>query len=234
MVYSTAFLRESANARNQELATRHLGYREIVYAPRSIAYHEPSGNVIATLGLEGVLVGDVSGSWHRVAVESYSPTGFSNIGRLKLVFSEPWLWATALALSVSFATAALILSRPGTPWAWAGGIVLSIVVVLPSTLALLAVFPDGGEFSSIFSRVPLVVGMFLGVTVMALFLPHRSHLRMLIGVLLGMIALFALSFLIGTLQQFQLAAATLYAFLLLALASISLSVYLRRNRAKER
>ena len=136
VAYSTEFLQESLNRRQREFATRRFGDRVLTSGLHSIAHDETSGSVVVPLGLEGVLVGDRSGNWRRVSVGPYSPTDFSVVGKVRLVFREPGLWLSALALSVSLAAAVLILTRVVTPGGWVRGILLAVVVILPSALTI--------------------------------------------------------------------------------------------------
>ena len=91
-VFSTAYLKKSANVWAQKYATRKLRsdmaemYEDpgefIATRPFNIVYDEKTGNLVVALGLQGVLVGDSSGFWRRVAVGDFSPTDFSLLGKL--------------------------------------------------------------------------------------------------------------------------------------------------------
>ena len=78
-------------------------------APLNITYHEGTGNVIVGMGLQGVLVGNSDEEWRRVAVEDLTPANFSFAGKALLAFSA-YFWVTALAISFSVVTAALVFS----------------------------------------------------------------------------------------------------------------------------
>ena len=82
LVFSTAYMQEEGNVWVQEHATSHLDARELTTAPRSIVYHEPSGNLIMAMGIQGVLVGTADGEWTRYAVGRYSPVDFSFLARI--------------------------------------------------------------------------------------------------------------------------------------------------------
>ena len=62
------------------------------------------------------------------------------------------------------------------------------------------------------------------------FSPQRHQLPVILVALVGMIALFALAFIIGIVQYFDLIAAMLYAVILIVIASITLWFYLRRSQ----
>ena len=110
LAYSTAYLREDGNVWVQEKWTTQLGNRSIATGARYIAYHERSGNLIAAMGIQGVVVGTPEGEWTRYAVGPYSPTDFSFSGKTGLLLSNGGFWATTLALSLSVTGLALVLS----------------------------------------------------------------------------------------------------------------------------
>ena len=83
----------------QELATRDLyGLRAITKAPYSITYDPESGNVVAAMGLLGVVVGSPDGRWTPVAVGDYSPVEFSLRAKLRLISMEHWSSILVIAL----------------------------------------------------------------------------------------------------------------------------------------
>ena len=85
---------------------------------------------------------------------------------------------------------------------------------------------------SLIHIVSAAFAAFLAAATIALQLAVRPrHLRVVIGVLLGMFALFVLTVLIGA--HIGLPAAKVYAFLLLGLAAVSLWRYLALNRLEE-
>lgn len=111
LVYSTGYLRGDANKWMQENATRNLGYRFLATRPRSILYHAESGNLIAAMGIQGVVVGTPDGRWHRVAVGSYSPTDFSVSGKMRALAGQALgVGAVALVVSLSAMTVAALAS----------------------------------------------------------------------------------------------------------------------------
>ena len=111
LAYSTAYLREDGNVWVQKKWTTQLGKRSIATGARYIAYHERSGNLIAAMGIQGVVVGTPDGEWTRYAVGPYSPADFSFSGKTGLLLSNGGFWATTLALSLSATGLALVLSR---------------------------------------------------------------------------------------------------------------------------
>ena len=111
IVYSTAYLRGDANEWLQERDTRNMRRRVLANRPRAILYHADSGSVIATMGIQGVVVGTPDGRWRRVAVGVYSPTDFSFPAKARALAESGWLvGAIALALSLSALAAAAAAS----------------------------------------------------------------------------------------------------------------------------
>ena len=77
---------------------------------RSIYYDPASGNVIAAIETEGVIVEKPDGQWLRVGVGRFTPTDFPPGDRTRLLLSEPGIWLSTLAVLASFAAAAFILA----------------------------------------------------------------------------------------------------------------------------
>ena len=136
VVYSTEFLQEAFNKRQQAFATRRFEFRILTSGPKGITYDEASGNVVVTMGFLGVLVGDPAGNWHRVSVDPFYAMDFSMAGKAGLVFREPGLWLSALALAVAIAVSVMILSRVSMYRKWVSGILLAAVVIPPSALTI--------------------------------------------------------------------------------------------------
>ena len=90
LVYPTEFLRDAGSQRYQYHATEALGEREVTLNAERIAYHAPSGNIIATFGIQGVLVGEPSGNWRKL----------------------PWA-RMCLAISLGLPSCGLYLENPG-------------------------------------------------------------------------------------------------------------------------
>ena len=101
-VFSMAQLLDKANITLQQNAS---GPETEMY---DIHYDLNSGNVIAAMGTEGVLVGTPDGRWLRAGVGFNSPTDFSAAARTRLLISALLFWASALAVSI-FATATAVV-----------------------------------------------------------------------------------------------------------------------------
>ena len=104
-------------------------------------YHEASGNVVLPMGFLGVLVGDPDGNWDGVSVGPFSATDFSMVGKVLLVFGEPHLWLSALALAVLIAVSFVLLLRVVALRRWMRGLLITAVALPPSVLAI-----DGGTW----------------------------------------------------------------------------------------
>ena len=104
LVYSTEYLRGDANEWIQGKDPQKLGWnhRFLATHPRAIIYHPDSGNVIATMGIQGAAVETPDGRWHRVAVGPYAPTDFSFSAKTRALMKSGWVvGGIALALSLS-------------------------------------------------------------------------------------------------------------------------------------
>ena len=96
IVYSTEHLKSNAAQWVQKRATSHLpgindgiGYsdsQEITTQPHGILYDPHSGNVIAAMGILGVVVGMPDGEWRPVEVGPYQPVNFSFMDKVRLLF----------------------------------------------------------------------------------------------------------------------------------------------------
>ena len=100
-VYSTAHWNTSSNRWYQAERTRRLNDRVLATRPTSITYDPNSGNLIAGLGIQGVIVGVPNGQWMPVAVEQYSPIYFSRELKLKELLKQSAFWITVFVFPVS-------------------------------------------------------------------------------------------------------------------------------------
>ncbi len=110
-VYSTVYLRQAGNVWVQEQATEHLDEARLATIPREIACDEGSGNVVAAMGVMGVLVGAPDGSWTPYAVGPFRPADFSLVGKAGALLSNFDFWAVALGLSMSMTLWGLRLAQ---------------------------------------------------------------------------------------------------------------------------
>ena len=104
LVYSTEYLRGDANEwiQGKDPAKAGWNHRFLATHPRAIIYHPDSGNVIATMGIQGAAVETPDGRWHRVAVGPYAPTDFSFSAKTRALIESGWVvGGIALALSLS-------------------------------------------------------------------------------------------------------------------------------------
>ncbi len=103
-VYS---VNETLDGANMTLA--HRNRKSVGSQLHSIHYDAPSGNVIAAVETDGVVVETPDGRWSRVAVGPYAPTHYPSTSRLMLLLSSPTLWLSILAVLTAFAAAAFVL-----------------------------------------------------------------------------------------------------------------------------
>ena len=139
MEYASSYLREEPNLWAQKRSTAQLGFREIATEPLSIVYDERTGNVIAAMGIQGIVVGASDGEWTRYGVGPYTPTDFSFAAKWRLLLSSIGFWAASLALSLSMTGVALVLSpyrKADLPLL--GGVLVGFLAVISLPFALFA------------------------------------------------------------------------------------------------
>ena len=110
-VYDGSFFRYSTNRGIQEIATRNLEERHLSDGPVVLAHHPSTGNVVAAMGIQGVLVGTPDGRWHPVAVGPYRPTDFSLVGQMFYLVRDLEILLVILALGVTFTAIAFAVTR---------------------------------------------------------------------------------------------------------------------------
>ncbi len=122
-IFSMAQLLDNANITLQQ-RTRWGAEAELY----SIHYDADSGNVIAAMGTQGVLVGTPEGRWIRVGVGRFVPTDFSAGARTRLLATTPSFWLSTLAVSVLFTATAFVLAV-ARRWEFASAITIAAGIV---------------------------------------------------------------------------------------------------------
>ena len=193
IVYSGAYLQHEGNVWVQEHATARLGFRRIVTGPSSIVYDERSGNLIAALGIQGVVVGTPDGAWTRYAVGRYSPTDFSFVGKTRLLLSNVGFWAASLALSLSMTGFALVLSQyRRRDFPLVAAVPLAALVLLVILTMVLVVIELGlVGLTPVIVCVPFVVAVVLGIV------SEDDRVRKSVGLVMGVSSLLASCLLVG-------------------------------------
>lgn len=108
--------------------------------PYAIAYHYPSGNLVAAMGWDGALVIASDGTRSRIAVGEYIPTDFSVSARLRLMLTQVDFWVSALMVAISFTALGIILPRCGRRDLRLGLLSILATVAGIVALVLLAIF----------------------------------------------------------------------------------------------
>ena len=193
IVYSGAYLQHEGSVWVQEHATVRLGFRRIVTGPSSIVYDERSGNLIAALGIQGVVVGTPDGAWTRYAVGRYSPTDFSFVGKTRLLLSNVGFWAASLALSLSMTGFALVLSQyRRRDFPLVAAVPLAALVLLVILTMVLVVIELGlVGLTPVIVCVPFVVAVVLGIV------SEDDRVRKSVGLVMGVSSLLASCLLVG-------------------------------------
>ncbi len=238
VVYSAAYLREGPNAWLHIRETREHGRRELTFEPRAIAYDGASGNVIAAMGLQGVVVIAPDGAWRAVAVGPFEPTDFSVVSKLRELGNFLFLWF-AFAFAASFASLgfapALLARRRGTGEHKCA----SFLMAVPASLCVFYIVGAGlypsetlpGHFISIpgnpdFWNLP--VGLIALVVAFAGIAANRPSWRQALAgaaSVAGMLLLVLLAFLLWLQVNLPLGYADLFALLFVGLAALALFSY---------
>ena len=238
VVYSAAYLSEGPNAWLHIRETREHGYRELTFAPRAIAYDDASGNVIAAMGMQGVVVIAPDGAWRAVAVGPFEPTDFSVVSKLRELGNFLFLWL-AFAFAASFASLgfapALLARQRGTSEHKCA----SFLMAVPASLCVFYIVGAGlypsetlpGHFISIpgnpdFWNLP-VGGIVLVVAFAGIAANRPTWRQALAGAasVAGMLLLVLLAFLLWLQVNLSLGYADLFALLFVGLAALALFSY---------
>ena len=234
VAYSTAYLENEPNVWVQKQATTQLSPRKIAARPSSIVYHEGSGNLIAAVGIQGVVVGSPDGKWARHAVGPYLPTDFSFFGKTTRLLSRLGLWATAVALSLSMTGSALIYAQSKRKEGKAPGCLLSIASLIASGLFILMYSGSDGVID-IFGLMIIIVGLaaiVLGIAVVGAFWSERNW-GITVAAFVGMIALIILSFMFWLQLDAPFGAGAVTAIILTALSAVVLAEHIKLKQPPE-
>lgn len=238
VIYSAAYLSEAPNAWLHVRETRKHEHRELTFAPLAIAYDAVSGNVIAAMGLQGVVVIAPDGAWRAVAVGPFEPTDFSVVSKLRELGNFLFLWF-AFAFAASFASLgfapALLARRRGTSEHKCA----SFLMAVPASLCVFYIVGAGlypsetlpGHFISIpgnpdFWNLP-VGGIVLVVAFAGIAANRPTWRQALAGAasVAGMLLLVLLAFLLWLQVNLSLGYADLFALLFVGLAALALFSY---------
>ena len=132
VVYSTEYLSDYGNDNFQVFAKRSLFTGFSVSEAWDLAYEQRSGNVVANLSIQGVVVGTPDGNWTRVAVGPYEPTDFSPLGKILVLFGDFEAQLVLLSLGAAFAAVTLVVVKGSRP---ASRRVLSLAVLAVACLS---------------------------------------------------------------------------------------------------
>ena len=144
IVYSTSTWSHVGNLWVQERATDRFGVRSLTTAPRSLVFHQESGNVVVAMGIQGVLVGTPDGHWMSVAISVYKPVNYSPLAKAGTLLSDSLFWFCAVVLALSYTLLALTLSQYRERYfAQALGWITTIVFII-MTIPTIMVFAISG------------------------------------------------------------------------------------------
>ena len=138
LVYPTEFLSDQSSVWIQGIETIRIWYPPITItkAPYDMVYDESSGNVIASMGLIGVLVGTPDGDWLPVRVGQFIPVDFSLSNKLDHLTTRHW--ASFLALSIAVVASASAMSNfRRRDVLWATVATIGVILVACALLVIL-------------------------------------------------------------------------------------------------
>ena len=244
VIYSYGYLLTGGNSWMQALDKRDVQDRVVSGTVSNLFYDDQSGNLIAAMGLQGVVVVAPDGTSTRVAVGRYSPTDFSFRSKVdtffgSLLYSEPPAVTTGAALLLAFSSAALALVAPAAS-SVGPRVCFALAAAISALLALsVGVYPhasvapwddDGEVLGSVFfvltgfGLIPLSL-VFTGMVVV----PTRlKQFPAVIAASIGML----LVILLGGLVLFETGerTATFVAVGLVGLATLGLWAYQKRKQ----
>lgn len=237
VVYSAAYLEKRPNTWLRILETREYGHRKLTFAPRAIAYDDASGNVIAAMGMQGVVVIAPDGTRQSVAVGSFEPTDFSVVSKLRGLGDFLFLWL-AFALAASFASLgfapALLMHRRGTSEHKRAFFLMAAPASLCAFFIVAAgLYPSEtipGESDILTPSLPpdfwkLPIGLIALVVAFSGIAANRPSWRQALAVaaaVVGMLLLTLLAFLLWLQVNLPLGYADLFALLFVGLAALAL------------
>ena len=242
VVYDYGHLRTRGNSWMQVLDTRDFQDRVISRTAEDLFYDDRSGNLIAAMGLQGVVVVAPDGTSTRAAVGPYSPTDFSFRSKVETLFGSllhgEAAASTGAALLLAFSTAALALVAPaasaGPRKCFALAAAISALLALSGGVYPYASGAPWVSGSQILGQLVLVLSGFglipLLLTIAGLVVV-RTGLKQVLGVVAAGIGML-LVILLGGLLLFETGAsiASFVAVVLVGLATLGLWAYKERGQ----
>ncbi len=246
VVYSAAHLRQSSNRWLQEIENKRFEYGgETSSGPTALTFDPQSGNVIAAMGIQGVVVGKPDGSWVPAAVFSYSPTDFSLSNKVRALLSQPDFLASILIFPLSMIAAAFVAVIFFLPPRYQGPDCF-IIVLIASGLTITTVLSftlliwvgSSDEFSGSYGLtgesmaiVYSIVAIFADLVVIMASLAEqpRPHWVAVMGAYLGMMFLAMLSLLPWLLLGWNFGLSAFFAIILCLVTTITLARHLIRR-----
>ena len=208
-------------------------FRIVTINPHSIYYSPKSDEVVAAMGLQGVVVGTADGKWTREGVGRFQPIDLSVFGRIKNVLTHSKLVAMALGLSGTLTALALLFAgchkRTLTK---AIGAIFSIIPFIMAGYALVNYRVNSiygkGIIDDLIVRI-CVFALMLAAVALSASRPSRGQFTAAAYGFAGMAALFLFAFFIWMSGAIELTAAKAYAISAMAVVAIALCVYLRSD-----
>lgn len=236
--YSAVAISERADRIVIKAATKDMDRRIIVLEPQAIHYDNRSGNVVAAMGLQGIVVGTPNGKWHSVGVGPYQPVDFSILGRLRLL-NQTTLWSMAFALSTSLTALAIIVSLRRISAITGRGFMRVALASVSVAVALLATTMFSFNFNDFQESLELVIksicalaAVSAAISMIGARLPRIDWLFAAVS-LVVMLMLFKLTLFLWMSGIFELETAKIVAIVLMTIVAFVLNGYLSRTTPNE-
>ncbi len=246
VAYSTEYLRESGNEWMQAKQTAHLGGRDLAFEPDTITYDPHSGNLIAAMGIQGVVVGTPDGQWTPVAVDQFAPIDSLSIARkVQYLMSSYNFWVAALVFPMSMLTLAFFLAHnrlrnPSSFFGFVGRLVSWVVMLFLVALSVVPLLtintildPVGSIMVGMLKFLMAVIVIGVGIGYLA---STQNRLRVpwfwaTFGSYIAMVAFVAVPLLAWLLLGISISFAILASIALCLITAFTLSHYLLRARS---
>lgn len=238
IAYSAIAISERADRVVIEAATKDRESRIIVLEPQAIHYDDRSGNVVAAMGLQGVVVGTHNGKWTSVGAGPYQPVDFSIPGRLRLL-NQTTLRAMAFGLSTSLIALAMIISLWSDKAISGRGFIRVAIAAISVAGALLATTMFSFNFNDFQESLELVIKSLCALAIVSAVisllgarLPRIDWLIAAVS-LVVMLLLFELTFFMWMSGIFELYTAKIVAVVFMIIVAFVLNGYLSRTMSDD-
>ena len=188
-IYSPPHLQDVSDVRFRD--RQHSAHGSLTWsAPRNLVYDASSGNIVAVLGLEGIVIGDDDGNWRPLLTE-VGERAVDVSFRAKTALALDGLWPVAALIGITATAVALAFARRANadqPSSYAPSlpVILKVSLVLLPLLAAVYLLVAGfwghgsGDFLFAFNAMVALLGT------AAIWLKDRAFQPGVTGLLVGL------------------------------------------------